>query len=62
MLEMTKTVLNKVSFDSYLFRKELVKARRWLKKEEQLMLKAWALATFAGTHRQIILEVFENMA
>lgn len=62
MLELTKTVLRRVSFDSYLFKKELVKAKKWLRKEEQLLLKAWALATFAGTHHQIILEVYGNVA
>lgn len=58
MLEMTKKVLKGVSFDKRLFRKELIKAKRWLRKEEALLLKAWALATFAGTHQELIIDVF----
>ena len=58
MLEMTKTVLRKVSFDRNLFRKELLKAKRWLAQEELPVLKAWCLATFAGTHDDLVLEVF----
>ena len=57
MLEMTKLVLKKVSFDKELFKKELVKAKGWLKKDELLVLKTWCLATFAGTYDEIILEV-----
>ena len=61
MLEMTKTVLEKVSFDRTLFRKELIKAKRWLKKDELLLLQAWCLATFAGQYEDLILEVFQAM-
>ncbi len=57
MLEMTKTVLRKVSFDRNLFRKELTKAKKWLEKEDLVLLKAWCLATFAGTYDDLILEV-----
>lgn len=57
MLEMTKTVLRKVSFDRTLFRKELTKAKKWLPNEELILLKAWCLTTFAGTYDDIILEV-----
>lgn len=61
MLEMHKKVLKGVSFDRSLFRKELLKAKRWLRKEDALLLKAWALATFAGTHQDLITEVFGSM-
>ena len=47
MLEMTKQILEKVSFDRDLFRKELLKAIQWLKKEESQHLKIWALTKFA---------------
>ena len=57
MLEMSKLVLQKVSFDPSLFKKELTKTRNWLKKDELLMLKAWALVTFAGKHEDMIQEV-----
>jgi len=57
MLEMSKHVLQKVSFDKMLFRKELTKARNWLKKEEITLLKAWALITFAGQYDDLIHDV-----
>lgn len=58
MLELTKTVLKRVSFDKLLFRKELVKSKRWLQREEFLILKSWCLMTFAGQHDDIMMEVF----
>ena len=57
MLELSKSVLKKVSFDRRLFRKELVKAKRWLRREELVMLKSWCLITFAGVYDDLILEV-----
>ncbi len=56
MLEMTKSVLRKVSFDKKLFRKELGKAKRWLRKEELVVLKAWCLVTFVG-YEEVIREI-----
>ncbi len=58
MLHLSKSVLKKVSFDRKLFKKELIKAKRWLRKEEQLLLRAWCLATFAGTYDDVIMEIF----
>ena len=60
MLEMTKYVLRKVSFDRVLFRKELIKATKWLKQEDLLLLHAWCLITFAGKYEDLIIEVFRN--
>ena len=60
MYEMSKKVLTKVSFDRVLFKKELNKAKKWLKPNETLMLKAWCLATFGSQYRDVILEVFEK--
>jgi hypothetical protein len=57
MLEMTKNVLLKVSFDKTLFRKELKKATKWLAKEEYLQLKVWCLASFA-MYSDVVTEVF----
>ena len=61
MLEMTKYVLKKVSFDKVLFRKELIKATKWLKKDDLLLLQAWCLVTFAGKYEEMIIEVFTNV-
>ena len=46
MLEHSKHILERVSFDRKLFRKELLKAIKWLKKEEAVMLKVWCLSNF----------------
>ena len=60
MLELSKRILEKVSFDANLFRKELMKAINWVKKEEALVLKTWCLATFGHMYQDIILEVFDT--
>jgi len=60
MMEFSKQILQKVSFDRRLFRKELLKARRWVGQHDQLVLKAWCLATFGHQYRDVILEVFQK--
>ncbi len=60
MFELSKEILQKVSFDRLLFKKELLKATRWLKNEEVLLLKAWCLASFIQYH-DVILEVFDPL-
>jgi hypothetical protein len=60
MMEFSKHVLQKVSFDQRLFKKELIKARRWLGQHDQLVLKAWCLATFGHLYRDVIIEVFHK--
>lgn len=62
MLEYTKTVLQKVSFNRELFSKELRKAFRWLQKEELIMLQAWCLLTFSDRYPDVINEVFRNLS
>ena len=61
MLEFSKKVLNKVSFDKILFKKELQKSLRWLSKTEMTHLKIWALATFSQ-YKGTILEVFDQIS
>mgnify|MGYP001426349954 CR=1 FL=1 len=61
MLEFSKKILSKVSFDKKLFKKELSKRIRWLSKKEVLNLKIWALSTFAQ-YKNIILEVFDQIS
>jgi hypothetical protein len=61
MLEFSKKILSKVSFDKNLFRKELSKSIRWLSKKEVLPLKIWALTTFSQ-YKNIILEVFDQIS
>ena len=60
MMEFSKQILQKVSFDRRLFKKELIKARRWLGQHDQLVLKAWCLATFGNEYKEVILEVFKT--
>jgi hypothetical protein len=62
MLEYTKTVLQKVSFNRELFSKELRKAFKWLQKEELILLQAWCLVTFSDTYKDVISEVFRNLS
>jgi hypothetical protein len=61
MFEYSKKILNKVSFDSGLFKKELKKSISWVKKEERTLLKIWCLATFGNDYLEIITEVFKSL-
>ena len=60
MLEYTKKILTSVSFDKTLFRKELSKAVKWLKKDELRILKVWCITTFGSYYRDVIVEVFKK--
>lgn len=46
MLEYTKIILEKVSFDPRIFRKELRKSVNYINKEEYGHLKAWVKQKF----------------
>ena len=61
MLEFSKKIISKVSFDKTLFRKELSKSVRWVSKKEVVALKIWALSTFSQ-YKNIILEVFDQIS
>jgi hypothetical protein len=61
MLEFTKKILAKVSFDKSLFKKELSKSIGWLNKKEVISLKIWTLTTFSQ-YKNTILEVFDKIA
>lgn len=58
MLEFCKKVLCSVSFDRFLFRKELRKAKVRLIGSEQERLKRWSLFRYGQDYQQEILEVF----
>jgi hypothetical protein len=60
MLELSKNILYKVSFDKKLFRKELVKAIKWINKDEIVLLRAWSIATFGHLYGDVIKEVFDR--
>jgi hypothetical protein len=61
MLELSKEILQKVSFDRKLFEKELRKAIRWVRSEDRSTLKIWCVATFGALYGDVITKVFENM-
>ena len=61
MLEFSKKILSKVSFDKNLFRKELSKSIRWLSRKEVLTLKIWTLTTFSQ-YKNTILKVFDQIS
>ena len=61
MLEFSKKILGKVSFDKKLFRKELHKCAAWLNNKEGISLKIWALSAFAH-YKDIILDVFDQVS
>ena len=61
MYEMSKKILERVSFDRALFKKELLKALNWLKPDEKLLLKVWCLSTFGHMYKDVILDVFRNV-
>ena len=60
MLEFSKKILEKVSFDKGLFRKELQKSLIWINKHETAALKIWAL-TYFSHYKETIQEVFEKV-
>ena len=62
MYELSRQILEKVSFDQSLFRKELIKAINWIEKEEKLLLKVWCIATFGHIYKDMIYEIFQTMA
>jgi hypothetical protein len=60
MYEMSQLILQRVSFDKKLFRKELTKAMKWLKPKERTLLYAWCITQF-GMYKDEILEVFHTV-
>lgn len=54
MLDYTKYILARVSFDQYLFRKELLKAYKWLQPNDKKLLLAWCLSTFGAQYSHLI--------
>ncbi len=58
MLEYFKTILAKVSFDRWLFEKELLKAIRSLVPPELAKLKEWCLEQYGHMYGAIISRCF----
>jgi hypothetical protein len=60
MFEFVKKILEKVSFDRELFRKELSKGVKVVSTQERMMLYTWCIATFGHMYRDVIFEVFKR--
>jgi hypothetical protein len=62
MFEMSKKILEKVSFDRALFYKELVKNLRWVKPNEKVLLIAWCIANYGHLYKDLIKEAVKLVA
>ena len=60
MLEYCSEILQKVSFSSELFGKELSKSIKMVKKDELPVLKTWCILSYGDEYKEIILDVFEK--
>ena len=61
MLELTKNILVKVSFDALLFQKVLRKAIKWIKDQEEInRLHEWVIMEFGHKYSAIISKVFSR--
>lgn len=60
MLKYTKTILQKVSFDRELFKNELKKSIKWLKRDEIIALQTWCAINFGTAYNDVISEVFKS--
>ncbi|WP_276371050.1 hypothetical protein [Chryseolinea sp. H1M3-3] len=53
MLEYCKTILQKISFNKRLFKKEYKKTFKYLTKDEHLELKKWLKSQLNGTNTRM---------
>lgn len=61
MLELTKKILKKVSFDAFLFQKELNKALHWITDAEEMQkFREWCIIEFGSVYPVIIKKTFES--
>ena len=61
MFEYSNEILTKVSFDKDLFRKELLKAIKWLTADERKLLMIWCFATFHDRYGAVITQAFKQV-
>lgn len=59
MLEHQLLVLENLSTDKKLFKKELIKSMKWLPSHEIIKLHQWVRKYYGNTHQNIINEVFQ---
>jgi hypothetical protein len=58
MLDYVKIILQKVSFNEYLFERELRKSMNSLLREDVLELKKWCYEHFSDSYLQILNQYF----
>jgi len=59
MVELTKKILKKVSFDAFLFQKELNKALKWITDADEVQrFRVWCIVEFGSTYPTIIKSTF----
>lgn len=59
MLEFSKKILLNVSFDKYLFQKELYKALKWINNSKELKaFRDWCILEFGHIYPKIIKKAF----
>jgi hypothetical protein len=56
MLEYTKTIMQKVSFNESLLEKELGKALKWLNQQEREELAKWTRSNFGSVFEDLLKE------
>ena len=61
MLEFSKDVLQKVSFDHHLFEKELTKSLKWINQTDAENLREWCLEMYGSKYSEIIQQAFETI-
>lgn len=54
MLEFSKTIIEKVSFDKILFEKEFNKLRKWLKGKELKEFEKWCFSKFRNIYPDVL--------
>ncbi|MBM3452985.1 MAG: hypothetical protein FJX84_07565 [Bacteroidetes bacterium] len=59
MIDLAKKILQKVSFDPILFRKELIKSLLWIRDIDEFnRFKEWCQHEFGKKHPSILQEIF----
>ena len=61
MLEFCKSILEKVSFDQVLFKKELVKSIQWINTTDAKSLREWCIEMYGNKYSDIIQQAFETI-
>jgi hypothetical protein len=62
MLDHQKSILDQLSGNKELFRKEIVKSFKWLKSYEILQLHQWLKENYKDTHGDVIKDIFQHIA